>query len=461
MGLTFKRKNLPTINAGNPNSAGSFKRISSFLNNNENNENNENKGIMLDLTEIINNLVKFTAENTYGANATIQYISPVYKSSKFIDNIPIVQMNVNTFLLFEITLDYLWQATHNLLILTPYYYTCSKNGTLDTIFGSVDKNLFFTKSSLDKNNSIKICCTASEYIGNIYKNQGYYISKIPYEYIDSSTYSILFRIGTLGPKDNTIKINRYCKTSINTMSDITNNYYTSNKIIYTLPPVYPPISNNETSEVINQFNIVVNKVTELISNQVTYLTYPYLSNYTNPNISYGLTNFYESISLPTPINMQANNTGENYLMTNPIPVTDNTSTTYLFIIYLNQNSSGGGITSNIQIYNANTNNEINGGLINTAPNIPSFISQRFPYPINTLPPYGIYITSMTDLYSQTNGVDIIITERICYSKDNFNYTNYNLLTPSKIFVGDCSNINTFITQLQTSFPGITITTNSS
>lgn len=428
---------------------------------------NKTQGYMIDLTDILTLLSKFNTIDDYGANSTVQYISPVYPSlTKTIDNIPVINMTADTFLLFEFNLDEAWQSSHNLCVFTPYFYSTTDNTAEYTTFASVDTSLFFTKSSLDANNTIKICCTSSQYIGNIYTNLGYNISKIPIEYVNNSTYNVLIRFGTLGPRDSTPYINTYFKTSIHNMSTIDQpSYYTSSDIISSFPFVYTPVSNENTIVVINEFNSVVNGVSTLISNPESYILYPYLSNMVDPVINYAVQNFYDSINLKnlnpprTPINVQANNTGENYLMSDAVPVS-NLSDSYLFIICLNQYSSGAGITSNVQIYNNITHNEIENGIIITGPSLPQFISDNFPFPnSNTLPPYSLYIYSMPYLYANTNGTSILITERISYGQTNYNHIVYDSITTSKVFVGESSDINSLISTLQQEFSNLTIVTN--
>jgi len=462
---TSNRSNYSSI-VCNSNSFGSLKRIVTFLNN-HNNGYNVN-GILIDLTELLTILSKIFPINSYGANSSVQYIVPYYPGiSRLVDNIPVINMKSNNYILFEFTLDPVWLNNHNLLVFAPYFYSYNNGTSNYTIFGSTDQSFFFTKSSLSNANTIKICCTSSIDIGNTYSNLGYYISKIPIEYISNSTYTILIRVGTLGPNDSTPYINTYMKTSIHTISNMApQNYYTSNEIISSYPIVYPIISN---SSVIKDFKDIANIVYSSISSPNNYKGYPYLSNIVDPTVDYAIQSFYDSVNLQylspprTPINIEGNNTCENYFSTDPITVT-NDSTSYLFIVYLNQYSSGVASTSNIQIYNSVTQNEITGGIIYTGPNLPAMINKSYPFSSTNIAPYGVYIYPMNEIYSQTNIDPIAIIERISYSQTkNYNHVLYNDITPSQIFVGtsSSSDISNLQTTLQNQYPECEFTVYSS
>jgi hypothetical protein len=465
---TYNRSNYSSI-VCNSNSFGSLKRIVTFLNNNNNSYNIN--GIILNLTDILTLLSSILSVNSYGANSSVQYLVPYYPGiSRFVNNIPVINMKTNNYILFEFMLDPIWLENHNLFVFTPYFYSYNNGTSNYTIFGSTDQSIFFTKSSLSKTNTIKICCTSSIDIGSTYSNLGYFISKIPIEYISNSTYTILIRIGTLGPYDSTSYINTYMKTSIHTILNMApQKYYTSSEIMFSYPIVYPPISNSSTTSVITDFNDIANIVYGSITNPTTYPEYEYLSNFVVPPVNYALQSFYDSINLQnlspsrTPIDIQANNTCENYFITDSIPVT-NDSTSYLFIVYLNQYSSGTAITSNIQIYNNTTHNEITGGIIYTGPNLPAMINNSYPFPASNIPYlYGVYIYPMNEIYNQTNGESILITERMSYGQTNYNHVVYNDITTSQIYVGtsSSSDISSLQTTLQNQYPECEFTVYSS
>jgi len=464
---TSNRTTNATIGFSRNNKA-SIRRVFDYLN--RNNNISVTKGVMINLTQTLTMLARFFSVNSYGANSTVQYLSPYYSGyTTFVNNIPVLKLQPNNFILFEFTIDDKWLNNHNLFVFTPYFYSYSdiSNSVVTnyTIFGSTDQSLFFTKSSLSNDNKIKICCTSCIDVANTYSNLGYYISKIPYEYISVTNYNILFRIGTLGPLDLNTVINTYISTAIYTIQDTSSlSYYNSNDIIISFPPVYPPISNSQTQQNINTFNQILSQIPSIIgSNSPPYLLYNYLSNYVVPPVSNAIQSFYDSISLQKlspprkPINIQANNTCENYYLSNIIPTTNNEQ--YLYIVYLNQYLSGAGVTSNIQIYDSITHNQIPDGTIETAPDLPAMDENNYPFPSqsesNLFAPYGIFGYPMSKLYIDTSGSSLIITERICYGQQNFNHVVYNDVNTANIFIGNALTQEQ-ITSLQNSFSQISI-----
>jgi len=450
------------------NTKGSIKRIFDYLN--RNNKVTRTKGVLINLTQTLTVLSKFFNLNSYGANSTVQYICPYYQDfTQIVNNIPVINLQPNNFILFECVLDNIWLENHNLFVFTPYFYSYKdiSNSTINnyTIFGSVDQSLFFTKSSLT-NNILKICCTSCIEVANTYSKLGYYISKIPYEYISVTNYSILLRIGTLESPDLNKVINTYMKTSIYTIQDTTDlTYFNSNDIIATFPPVYPPISNSTTQQNITVFNQILNQFPLLISSaNPPYLLYNYLSNYVVPPVSNAIESFYDSVGLQnlspprSPINIQANNTCENYYLSNIIPTLNNQQ--YLYIVYLNQYLSGAGITSNIQLYDSVTHNQIPNGTIETAPDLSSMDQNIYPFPTqqesSLFAPYGIFGYPMSMLYNDTSGGSLIITERISYGQQNYNHVIYDDVNTARIFVGDALTQQQ-ITDLQNTYNQIDIT----
>jgi hypothetical protein len=198
--------------------------------------------------------------------------------------------------------------------------------------------------------------------------------------------------------------------------------------------VYDVISNDSTQIIINSYTQIKTYLNGFFS--TIYTVYPYLSNYTDPSVNYAIDSFYVSNNLPRPINIQGNNTCENYYTSNPINIVNDMSQ-YIYILYLNQYSAGAGITSNIQLYNSTSHNEITNGSIISGPNIPTMSTTNYPYPTtNDLPVYGIYGLSMASIYTETSGDSIDVTERISYGLTNFNYVNYDSINTTVIYVGN-------------------------
>ena len=381
----------------------------------------EIKGTLVDISNIITIISQFISANTYGANSNINYSSPTYDGiTTIVNNIPVIEwIGINDYILFEFKIpSEEWLNQNNLLSLTPYFFS-----TDDTvIFGSTDTTIFIDKNNINSNNIAKICFTTCENVANKFISLGYIISKIPIEYIENSTFSILIRIGLVDSSSIITNINSYMKSSyfINNTDSTYNTYFTSKQIIESFPPVYPPLSNPSTIKVVNNFNNIETYLDTIFTNK--NIVYPYLSNIVDPPTNFAIQNFYDSINLPNltpprdPINIQANNTGENYFLSNGISTVDDTKSLYLYILYLNQNSAGSGITSNIQIYDTLTHNEIFDGTIYTAPNLPPFTYFDYPYPSSVskteFSDYGLYSYPISYFNKVTTGNSIYVCERI-------------------------------------------------
>jgi hypothetical protein len=409
-----------------------------FSNNNESIQ--VDKGSVINLTDLITSLTNIPALgailDTYGQNSEVNYISPFYKNHTSItDNMPTFKMERNDFLLFEFTLSEEWLKQYNLFVFSTYIY--SYDG--DVIFGTPDNSIFVEPSILH-DNKIKICCTSSKQVASKYSKLNYQISKFPYDYMDKSIFNILIRFATdSNNKTSTIEINEYIKTSYNTDNRLdttdTSKFYNAQEIIEDYPTVYKPISNANTKEVITNYNAITNYLNKNFTtiNQA----YPYLSNFTDPPVAYAIDDAYRSIKLNPPKNLNGNNTCENYYMTNAISIVKN-SNKYLYILYLNQYSSGAGVTSTIQIYSYGTSNSIVNGSIATGPEIPTMDTPNYPIAENNnLPEYGIYGLSMENIYTENVGVSsIVAVERISYGLTNFNYVKYNSINTMVIYIGE-------------------------
>ncbi len=436
-------------------------------------------GYMVDLTRVMSFISMIRDIDSYGANVSVNYLAPFYKGiTNMYNNIPIFKFeNKNDYLTFKITLNEKWLETHNLLIFTPYIY----NIIGKTVFASTDNNIFINKSLLNKKNEIKICVTASEEIAKKYLKKKYYISKLPVEYLNGSQLNILMRMGKT-EKDAGEPVFTYIETTFHSAKHSDKHcddhkYFTSKKIIKSLPQVLPPITNANTVNVITNFVNIKAYITSLFS--TIYLAYPYLSNYTTllgtatpAPVNFALTDFYVDFNLQklTPprnlINMQANNTGENYFMTNPISVAtinnESNEPLYLYILYINQNSSGASLASDIQIYNSTTHNEIVHGHIRTGPFLPPMDYVNYPYPteeeIAKYSDYGLYVYDMRYLNIVANdGADnLIFVERCAYNPTNLNQTIYSDINVITIYVGTALTSEQ-LTYLQTTYPNLTIT----
>ena len=278
---------------------------------------------------------------------------------------------------------------------------------------------------------------------------------MPAEYLDSSTFQILFRVGTINGQQDQLSINHFTKvTFFQAMQDASfsgSKYYNAAEIVASFPTALMPSGPQYDANIADYADIV----TYLTGQDYTlYQCLKYLSNLYGTN--YALDNFYAAISVSPPAQLQANNTGENYFNSQGIPVYSNgfidlttIRAPYLYILSLNQNMMGGGLTSNVQIYNEENLALIDNGLIVTSPDLPAFSAPGYPYvSTNPYPLFQINAFSIPGLIA--SGVpEIIITERISYNPVNFYQTSNNYPGKAYFFFGRFSHLSKQIIYRQT------------
>jgi hypothetical protein len=173
----------------------------------------------------------------------------------------------------------------------------------------------------------------------------------------------------------------------------------------------------------------------------TYQCLKYLSNIYNTN--YAFNSFYKAITVSPAAQMQANNTGENYFNSQGIPVYSNAfidlrtiNSPYLYILSLDQNTMGSGLTSNVQTYNAQDLTLIPEGLIITAPDLPAFSAPDYPY--TSVNPYSLFQINAYHIPTLIEGgiTQVIITERISYNPVNFYQSSNEYIGKAYFFFGD-------------------------
>jgi hypothetical protein len=277
------------------------------------------------------------------------------------------------------------------------------------------------------------------------------ISAMPEEYLDSTTFQILFRVGTIST-EHQLSINSFVQVTFlqatETNSFAGSEYYDAAEIIASFPEELLPEDTPEYEANIADYNDIVTYL-----NGQAYTTYQclkYLSNIYSTD--YAFNSFYKSITVNPPAEMQANNTGENYFNSQGIPIYTNPfidlrtiSDTYLYILSVNQNTMGSGLTSNVQTYNAQNLTLIPDGLIITSPDLPAFSSPDYPYVAdNPYPLFQINAYNIADLIA--SGItQVIITERISYNPVNFYQSSNEYEGKAYFFFGDT------LTPTQTTF----------
>lgn len=425
---------------------------------------------------------------TFGANVTVQYIVPIFGKDAMGNNITILQSNMpvmiignGDYITVEVTIpnDSNWLSCHNLLHFSSYFLSSSKNGDSYTVFGSLDDSIFFKKQDVQLGNTIKICITASKVVADYYESQedGWYVSRIPADYnqaVNQSTYACALRLGT--QKDHAVEDAPFIQHNVkftyfksNSTDAAPNETYTADDIKLTAQMAGRI---QGSSDLPNQYNEIKTTLDELAA-YTPYVLYPYLSNFADPRVNYPIISFYDSIDLPFPVNCQANNTNENYFMSNEISFGDvNLDVDYLHILFANQADMGAALTSNIQIYTSDSDShgcikwpDGDDAIINTAADLPPFSAPNYPHndpesaaqEDGEYPVYGIYSVKISDLISENTKLPgIIITERFSYNPNNLNYTDYSLCHTSKAYVGPALS-EEFLLQLKIKYPNIDLT----
>ena len=415
----------------------------------------------------LDNFIKLTnylglALDNYGANSTVNYDVPVFPHITTLANsLPQITMGKNDYIIIEVTVpDAEWLSSHSLFNITPYFYFYNKNGVQTAVYASENITIQFFEQFKVPGETIRICITANKTIGSQYQAKGYLLSAMPAEYLDSTTFQILFRIGLIKGNQDQLSINRFTKITFfqatNTESFAGSEYYNSAEVVASFPTALMPSGTQYDINIAN-YNSIVTYLTG--QGYVLDQCLKYLSNIYGT--SYALDNFYSAVSVSPPAQLQANNTGENYFNSQGIPIYSNgfidlttINAPYLYILSLNQNTMGSGLTSNVQIYNEQSLALIDNGLIVTSPDLPAFSAPNYPYvSTNPYPLFQINAFSIPDLIA-SGTTQIIITERISYNPVNFYQTSYNYPGKAYFFFGDTLT-PTQTTYLQTNY-GITV-----
>jgi hypothetical protein len=448
-------------------------------------------GLLVDLTKVINLLSILNPYDYHGANIYNHYYLPVFDSiTEYIDNIPVIKFNnCNEFILMELQIpdDENYLNDINVFNITPYFYTYKND---EVVFASTDQTIEFFMNKIYPGRIIKIIFTFSETIGNLYHDDGYIVSKLPSEYINDVTFTFILRIGSiisyekqqhqqLSGQQQAHKTSALLMNTTLTLNEMINdniNLYTSKTIIKTFPKVYGSIliyENTKINKIYDRTLLISYKY--IYQNEINYYknnknnleikTYLFKQNLSNPEVKYAFQSFYEAISVRPFMNLQGNNTGENYYNSDIIHLNNYKNKNKIIILACNQLKFGYGLTSNIQIYDMNGFNVIDDGFYDTSPQIPSINSINYPYlssnnsnnnDNNHLMNYNkvnnhnnVNIGDLNDKYplinkkvidinnlSSHNINDIFIIERVCYNPINFNHSNYYEIPRFSIFITD-------------------------
>ncbi len=384
--------------------------------------------------------------DAYGANSTVDYFVPVFPDqiTTFANNLPQIVMNQNDVILIEVTVpDTDWLNTHSLFNVTPYFYFYEADGVDTPVYASENITIQFFELFDTPGNTIQICITPNATLANEYQTRGYMISSMPEEYLDATTFQILFRVGTISA-ENQLSINNFVKVTFlkatNAAAFTGSDYYDAAQVIASFPTELLPASTPQYLTNISDYNAIVTYLGG--EGYTTYQCLKYLSNVYNT--SYAFNNFYKAITVNPAAQMQANNTGENYYNSQGIPVYSNAfidlrtivNSTFLYVLSLNQNTMGSGLTSNVQTYNAQDLTLIPDGLIITSPDLPPFSAPDYPYVSEN--PYALFqinAYNISDLI-ESGITEVILTERISYNPVNFYQSSNEYEGKAYFFFGD-------------------------
>jgi len=398
-------------------------------------------GEIFDINNVSNIIERFIDSlDSYGANTTIFYLGSYYKGiTQFSEIIPVIkEIHPDDYILIEINLDNEEiKKNINFLSFTMYSYEITNDNITTTVFASIDQSLQFYEQLSNNDSVIKICITSSKIIAKEFESIGYLISKISLDLLPISNFNYLIRVGV----NESVKNTRFISNQINTtfFQYLDNKkypdpyYFDKFEIIDSWPVPYLPFENDIFKSVQAEFKKIKYIFNSNNSNKIIeqFNFFPYLSNIFNTN--YAFQNVYDALTVYPPAQLQANDTGKSYFLTDSIDFS-NYPDGYIYILALNHNASNVSLTSNIQIYEAPNFNAIENGTLFTGPN--STPTQIISYPIpsivrNDTPTYNLFCYSCKNLLEA--GVNsVFICERIQYSLANF----YHI--PTNIYNGTAS-----------------------
>jgi hypothetical protein len=400
-------------------------------------------GELYNVNNFFRTLSKLTSMENYGANSTVNYFTVHFKDiCKMVKYFPVMTVGARDFMLFEITIPPIeWLHEHNLLNFTPYFfdYTDPGDGTWTNVFASCDNTIPFFKDVVPGTVK-KICCTPCKTIADSFEAQGYLISRIPKEYLESCTYMQLIRVGIVnggmfGLPEGMVTANYYKYNGLS-VEEGEPEYFDELQITQLFDRPLEPISTATTRALHTSYRETI----EMFQNygyQVQY-TYNYLSKL--GKVKYAFQSFYDAMTLRPPIEMLGNNTGENYFISDDIDITSYASKSeeyFLYVLSVNQSISGCGLSSNIQIYNRANNSVVANGTYETAPRLPVMSDPQYPYST------PLEVTAYPTLYMSEHPISalldagvttITVAERNAYNPRNFSYTSNSYVDTAAYFI---------------------------
>ena len=372
----------------------------SKLKQNENNKSDQYTvilGNLINLNNFLNIATRLNPNiNAYGANTTVSYIGAVYQGyTNFDEIIPYYKLGPDDYILLELDIGSpATMANINLINFTNYAYKTTYNGETANTFASVDQTIQTFDTIKNYNSTIKICICTSMKVATEYDRQGYQISRISLDLINPCEFNWLIRVGVNKNFALNTSLKKRLKTTLfKSKSEVQlysdNNYFTKSQIEARWPQKVLPLENP-------MFTFLTDRYLELISyiNNFSSPTkkeagqvQPYLSNF-NGN-GQGMYNIWDAMSVKPMAQLQANETGKVYMMTDMLDLKD-AENGYIYIVALNWGLTYTSISSNLQIYGAPSFQAIENGTCMTGPEYA--VTQNLTYPYNNvnqlkLPPF--------------------------------------------------------------------------
>jgi len=376
-------------------------------------------GSIINLNTLLKIVSLFSIQDNYGINSTVTYHAPFFVGLSTIDgHIPIIEkVSPEDYLLVTFTLPNM--TGYNIFNLTPYFFKTNQQN----VFASTDETIQFTKTA--EGTTYKICITSSQRVAKLYKHRGYIISKLPYDLLYASSFTLLFRLGMTDASSgffNSISdfvTCQYYKSSLPIKDQYKGKHYTSSLIKQLrAPELKPPFCDLTTFEQV--------KRRYLRKGFIPKYSYKYLSNIYGTN--YAMKDVYDAISIRRHAQLQADNSGEAYFNSDIIPLRGIKN---IYIIALNHNKLGVALTSSVQLYNWTNLSPLK--TFATSPDLPSMTSPDYPMiPVNKMPSMRIIKLNIQRDFSDVG--KLFITERICYTPDTFTRPSYDYKGNCALFI---------------------------
>jgi hypothetical protein len=132
--------------------------------------------------------------------------------------------------------------------------------------------------------------------------------------------------------------------------------------------------------------------------------------------------------------MQANNTQEDYFNSDVIDLTALDPAWVIYAVAINHCKADTALISTLQIYNMSNLGVIDNAFISTAGFLPAMDSKSYPFPVDQGSNHHLMEVSISSLLD--NGIEkVIFVERVSYSKLNFNQPSYDYVQKCSLFAG--------------------------